>query len=222
MQNLLAKSVAVALLVGGFAVTGDLGVLAERGRRVLGAADVPGPREPGTDSRLPGAGLPVSDPAGGVSGRPFADGPPPRPEPADELGRPVPKPPAGGPERLAWSSLTTGSRVVIWLAGPSPACLVLDFVDPAAGEALLYEVATFSPSGQPLASRCPPRRVIAGRDAEGRPHADGLVRGGMLHVAPVAASGRGSGRWLGPLTAVELPGDAAPPAESLSPAPRNR
>ena len=40
MPNLLAKLTALGLIGGGFAATGDLGWIAERGMRVLDTADV--------------------------------------------------------------------------------------------------------------------------------------------------------------------------------------
>jgi len=183
MQNFFAKTVAVAMLVGGFGLTGDLGWIAERGSRVLGAADVPGGASP-----TPAPSPPAPSP----------------PAPAEPLGRPttLPKPPAGGPEQIAWTALDTGSRVVVWLAGPPHRCLVLDFVDPVSGEAVLYEVATVSPAGRPLATAGPPRRVIVGRDAAGRTHAEGIIRGGQLLVTPVGIGGPGAGQWLGPVAAL--------------------
>jgi hypothetical protein len=202
MQNFLAKAVAVGMLVGGFSLTGDLGWLAERGARVLGAADVPaGPSE-------------ARDQLGELAGSPPASGPtppsvfaPPAPAPPahdEPLSRPTAafKPPVGGPDRIAWTALDAGSRVVVWLAGPPHRCLVLDFVDPVRGEALLYEVATVSPVGRPLATAGPPRRVIVGRNEADRPHTDGIIRGGQFHVAPAGVAGPGNGQWLGPVAAL--------------------
>jgi hypothetical protein len=202
MQNFFAKAVAVGLLVGGFGLTGDLGWLAERGTRVLGAADVPaGPSQSPDQPGGPAASPPAIAPA------PPAVFAPPSPAalaPDGPLGRATAafKPPAGGPEQIAWKALDTGSRLVVWLAGPPHRCLVLDFVDPVSGEAVLYEVATVSPAGRPLATAGPPRRVIVGRDAEGRTHADGIIRGGQIHVAPVGIAGPVAGQWLGPVAAL--------------------
>jgi hypothetical protein len=207
MQNIFAKMVALAMLVGGFGLTGDLGWLAERGSRVLGAADVPAQADDQHGELVPSPPT-IAPPAPAVFAPPSPAtppaAPPPAPAPPEPLARPtaLPRPPAGGPAQIAWTALKTGSRVVVWLAGPPHRCLVLDFVDPVSGEAVLYEVATVSPAGRPLATAGPPRRVIVGRDAAGRTHADGIIRGGQLLVAPVGIGGPGAGQWLGPVAAL--------------------
>ncbi len=217
MQNFLAKSVALATLVGGFGLTGDLAWIAERGTRVLGAADVPEQCE-----------LPATAP-GGIEVHesprtPQTIGQPQAPQVAAPAAEPPPavrqtadlKPPTGGLGQLAWATLDPGSRVIVWLAGSPHRCLVLDFVDPATGEALLYEAATVSAEGRPLATAGPPQRVVVGRDSNGRPHAAAIIRGGLLHIAPVgvasqvvgrAASqkaGQAAGQWLGPIASLAL------------------
>jgi len=210
MQNIFAKMVALAMLVGGFGLTGDLGWLAERGSRVLGAADVPAGQSQADDQlgELVPPAPTIAPPAPAVFAPPTpatpSAAPPPALAPPEPLARPtaLPRPPAGGPAQIAWTALETGSRVVVWLAGPPHRCLVFDFVDPVSGEAVLYEVATVSPTGRPLATAGPPRRVIVGRDAAGRTHADGIIRGGQLLVAPVGIGGPGAGQWLGPVAAL--------------------
>ena len=214
MQNFFAKTVALAMLLGGFGLTGDLGWLAERGSRVLGAADVPAGQSQAPDQLGEPVAPPpaIAPPAPAMFAPPTpaaphaAAAPPPAPAAAEPLAQPtaLPKPPVGGPEQIAWTALDTGSRVVVWLAGPRNRCLVLDFVDPVSGEAVLYEVATVSPAGRPLATAGPPRRVIVGRDAGGRTHADGIIRGGQLLVAPVGIRGPGAGQWLGPVAALRF------------------
>lgn len=197
MRNFLATSVAVGMIAGGFGLTGDLGWIAEHGKRVLGAADVPAARE------QPDVAPPVR---GWLA--------PPRPEapPLDPTAAPPARqtagfrPPAGGPDQVPWAALAPGSRVVVWLAAAPFRCVVLDFVDPASGEALLYDVAAFSAEGRPVATAGPPRRVIVGRDPQGRPLATGIVRGGLLHVAAVGPAARSGGEWLGPVTALAVGG----------------
>jgi hypothetical protein len=44
--------------------------------------------------------------------------------------------------------------------------------------------------------------VIVGRDAAGRTHAEGIIRGGQLLVTPVGIGGPGTGQWLGPVAAL--------------------
>jgi hypothetical protein len=103
--------------------------------------------------------------------------------------------------KVSWSSLAAGDRVTVWLAGAGPRCLVLDVVDPAAGEALAYEAAAVTADGRPAAAATPPRRVVVGHP--GGPAA--ITKGGMLHLAPggIAAAGE-AGRWLGPVEVVTL------------------
>lgn len=206
MQNLFAKLTALALIGGGFAATGDLGWIAERGMRVLDAADVamPTARDEGTPPPGVGGEFAVS--------RPPAVTADPRPQPgaaaesnaSGAVAQAVPvrlEPPAGGPRQIAWSGLVAGDRIVVWLAAGETRCLVLDMVDPATGEALAYRAVAISPEGRPLAADGPPRRVVIGR----RAGEAGLTVGGMLSLASggIAAQGDG-GRWLGPIEALTI------------------
>lgn len=202
MPNIFAKAIALAVIAGGFALTGDLGWIASRGMRLLDAADVAAPSltdrqepvRPAAASPEPAAARPVPVPAPALG---------PRPQPIVLVDAEV-QPPAGGCEHVAWTALSPGDRVVVWFATRGQRCLVLDVVDPATGEALAYEVAAVSKDGQPLASAAPPRRVIVGRPADG-PAAVAISKGGMLHVAPAGIAAAGNeGRWLGPVEALDL------------------
>jgi hypothetical protein len=212
MQNFLAKAVAVAMLVGGFSLTGDLGWIAEKGQRIVGAADVPTGFDAGVafaPEACPTAPPPQTDDRQIMHVPTPTPEPPPAEAPSQPLGGPEPagaafKPPVGGPQEITWASLGTGSRVVVWLAGPPYRCLVLDFVDPVSGEALLYEVATVDSGGKPIATAGPPRRVIVGRDASGRPHDAGIIRGGSIQVAQAGVAAHAAGQWLGPIAALGL------------------
>ena len=108
MQNFLAKSVALATLVGGFGLTGDLAWIAERGTRVLGAADVPEQCE-----------LPATAPGGIVvheSPRsPQTIGQPQAPQVAAPAAAEVPADSAAVSTPLAASAFSTSAR---------PACAV--------------------------------------------------------------------------------------------------
>ena len=215
MHNLPAKALVIAIIGGGFMLTGDLGWLANRGMRVLDAADVALPSA--ADDRQPvqvpaAAAAPATSPATGAeSTRATPVSPVPEPAtPTDSVRAATPvavadfRPPVGGPDQIAWTMLRAGDRAVLWLAGRGPRCLVLDVVDPAAGEALAYEAATVSADGLPLAAAGPPGRVVIGRFS-GRQTATGIVRGGTIHLAPAGiASSRGEGRWLGPVEAIRL------------------
>lgn len=188
MDNLLSRAAVLALVAGGFAFTGDLGWIAGRGLRALDAVDVDPPTA--TAGTRPAG---VGRPSGAV---PPAPG---RRPPSVDAGIPCgdSRPPAGGRDELAWDSLHPGDRVVVWLSGPGPRCLALDVVDPAAGEALAYEVATVSVDGRPLAAASPPCRVFVARQP------GGLTKGGMLHLAPAGLAAAGSGaRRLGPIEAL--------------------
>jgi hypothetical protein len=208
MQNFFAKIVAVAMLVGGFFVTGDLGWIAEKGQRIVGAADVPAgfevvtvPSPPSPPPAVAQAQPEVASPSpAAVESVPDApiEREPSGPEPVGGSFRP----PAGGLSEVAWATLGTGSRIVVWIAGPPYRCLVLDFVDPSTGEALLYDVATVDELGKPLTTAGPPRRVIVGRDDAGRPRGTGLVRGGSIHIAQTGIAPHASGQWLGPVAAI--------------------
>lgn len=195
MPNLLAKLTALGLIGSGFAATGDLGWIAERGRRVLDAADVAAPSTRAQAEPQPGVkqdyALPPPAPVA-----PSAPALPARPAAPVAL-----HPPAGGPQQIAWAGIAAGDRIVVWLSAGGPRCLVLDVVDPATAEALAYDAAAVSPAGQPLMAAGPPRRVVVGR----RTGESGLAVGGMISLASagIAAHGEGS-RWLGPIEALLL------------------
>ena len=211
MPNLLAKLTALGLIGGGFAATGDLGWIAERGMRVLAAADVatPSAREeavPAADAG-PEFALPPPTPVA----PPTAPAPPPATSPvtpsppsqARAAAAPAPalQPPSGGPKQIAWAGIAAGDRIVVWLAAGGTRCLVLDMVDPATGEALAYDAAAVSPDGRPLMAAGPPRRVVVGR----RSGQSGLAVGGMISLAAAGIATQGeSGRWLGPIEALTL------------------
>lgn len=119
MQNLLGTGLAIGILVGGFAITGDLGRLAARGRRVIGATDVPA------------APLPFSAPP--ASSASFGSGPLP---PPPVVARP-PRP-AAGPERVEVASVRPGQRILVWLeAATEP--VSIDVVDPATAAVILHD-----------------------------------------------------------------------------------
>jgi len=220
MQNILPKATVLALIAGGFSLTGDLGWIADRGLRVLDAADVAMPAASGEPEAA--GSVPAADPVAVPRSLAAADPveppqpvPDPVPQPVQAAGPPpaypapsapahaaaqVPvKPPTGGAAEANWNRLQPGSRVTVWLAAPGPRCLVLDVVEPATGEALAYEAVGLSADGRPLAAATPPRRVIVGRP--GDPPA--IFKGGMLHLAPAGIATAGeAGRWLGPVEAL--------------------
>jgi hypothetical protein len=214
MPNLLAKLTALGLIGGGFAATGDLGWITERGMRVLAAADVATPSASEEAVPAADAGRDFALPSPAPAAAPTAAAPPaPVPSAASPISPAAPpvmarpaapaamQPPAGGPKQIAWAGIAPGDRLVVWLAAGGTRCLVLDVVDPATGEALAYDAAAVSPEGQPLMAAGPPRRVVVGR----RSGESGLTVGGMISLASAGIATQGDGgRWLGPIEALTL------------------
>ncbi|MFM9057600.1 MAG: hypothetical protein ACKOSQ_00465 [Planctomycetaceae bacterium] len=117
MQNLVGTLLAIGILAGGFAITGDLGRLAARGMRVIGATDVPTVAP--TPPRLAAAPAPS-----GV-------GPLPPPPVVAQPPRP-----AGGAERVELASARPGQRILVWI-GSAEQPLAVDVVDPTAAAVIL-------------------------------------------------------------------------------------
>lgn len=219
MQTFLAKCTALAVLLGGFAVTGDFSRLAARGTQLLNATAVP------TDGQIPG-NQPFSGPAWSAApvpaeptGQPAqatSDLPapptaePPAPavpvHPLDApLGRRVsqPAPPANAAEGIDLAALRAGDRLLVWIgrSAATSAVLAFDIVDPVAGEALehrhLFE--------DNAAVHAVPRRVqMAGESTR----AGLIMRGEMLRLLPLGiVHGGQSGQQpetLGPVWALQV------------------
>jgi hypothetical protein len=216
MSTILSRVAAVGIVAGGFALTGDLGRLAERGMRVLNASDVPAapavdpvPAEQAAAPTL--TAVPEATPPTPLAPRAAAPGDATRPSAPAPLVRSTDlRPPAGGPDEIAVRTLSSGSRVVIWLAVPRGAgpqafrCLVLDLVDPADAEALLYEAVSFTADGRPAAATSAPRRVrLSGEGA--------IRRGGHLGyrslgtaAVPDLADSRTPAESVGPIVAIDV------------------
>lgn len=176
MQTFLRRCTAVGIVLGGFALTGDLHWLAARGLQVLNSRTVPAEEAPAVPETT--AAAPI-DPSGTTAAR--------------QADMPEIRPPVGGPESADIRTLPAGGRLIVWVGGPRPddpglasRCLVCDIVDPAGGEALVYEVAAFAADGRPLATASPPRRLmVAGLQTEGfrltvAPANSQVARGGTL------------------------------------------
>lgn len=208
MQTFFAKCTALAVLLGGFFVTGDVTKLAEQGKKLLNATTVP---DTGLAEAMPPA---PAQPAAYPEPQPPAAAPAPVPEAATEpvphprapLGHRVtrPTPPARSPAALELASLRPGDRLLVWV-GRSPASaevVAYDIVDPAAGEALehrhLFEDET-------AAVHAVPRRVQLAGDSL---RAGWVTRGGMLRLLP-AGIVHGAGKaqqaeMLGPVWALQV------------------
>lgn len=190
MQNALGTCAILAVLAGGFSLTGDLGWLLRRGMRVIQATDVP----PAAPQPAVTASAPVAAPARTAA--------PPATSLPSAAARRLPP---GGPEAVDVSMLDPGTRIVVWLGSPGrsvsdPAkAIAFDVVDPAARETLMSEPQWQAHEGAAVAPD-PPRRVLI----RGSGLAGAIVRGGMVDVEPRGIAG-GSGRELvGPVIALDV------------------
>jgi len=218
MSSILSRFVAIGIIAGGFALTGDLGKLAKRGLDVVNSRDVPTatPEESGMSP----AATALADAATRdverivATAEAVANGSPAQtPAAGAPLGKAVIArdadfhPPQHGIDTIELSSLTAGNRIVVWLAMPRRSggrayrCLVFDVVDPAAGEALAYEAVSFATDGSPQATAVPPRRVRL----QGDGHGGAVAKSGLIDVQRrgVAADGVGH-ETIGPVAALDL------------------
>jgi hypothetical protein len=214
MQTFLAKCTALAVLLGGFFVTGDVAKLAEQGKKLLNATTVPeaGLAEAGlAEAGLAEAGLaealpPEAQPPAAAPAPDAVSTAEPAPHPRAPLGHRVtrPAPPANAPAALELASLRPGDRLLVWI-GRSPSSAVVmayDIVDPVVGEALehrhLFEDET-------AAVHAVPRRVQLAGDSL---RAGWITRGGMLRLLPAGiVHGAGAAQQpetLGPMWAMQV------------------
>lgn len=144
MQSFLAKCAAIGIVAGGFAVTGDLARLADRGRQLIDATGVPTDRSTASEpSAAPQAAAATSAVLPSIATAPSRPAPSPQPTapastatvavspaptekpwrlpgdaPADApVGRPVspPKPASGGVDHVEVQRLPAGARVLVWV-----------------------------------------------------------------------------------------------------------
>jgi len=220
MQSFLAKLAALALVAGGFAVTGDLGRLLDRGRRVIEgrgrvAAAPPQAAAGAAEPSRTAAPAPATAPAVGPGPlAPFLPAEPLAPRPRDPaadapVGRrvAVPPPPATGPAAVDPRQLIAGARVLVWVrqlgrpAGASHDLVALDIVDPASAEALLHRHAALALDGRTRVEAAPRRVVI------GVPGAARIARGEPLRLTPLhGVNGPGQSETLGSVAAIEIAG----------------
>jgi hypothetical protein len=217
MQSFLAKCAVLGIVAGGFTLTGDLGRLADRGRRLVDATGVPTDGSPGhaepaaaavtPAGAAPSAAAPTPAPVPAVRAQPQAR-PLPGDAPADApIGRPVPPlPSSGGVAAVDLRQIAPGSRVLVWVRRPGAAALghgdreliALDVIDPSTGEALEHRPAAV---GDRSPSHAVPRRVAVAADQPGR-----IARGDTLRLAPVrGVNGTGSVEEIGRVLAIDLP-----------------
>jgi len=215
MQSFLAKVVALAFVAGGFALTGDLGRLLDRGRRVIEgrtdaaapAADVAASQSEASAATPPAttattvpstAAVPTAETSPARPRMPAADAP---------VGRrvAVPPPPATGPTSVDPRQLAVGARVLVWVrhagrpAGAAHDLVALDIVDPGSAEALLHRHAALVLDGRERVEAAP-RRVVIGASA-----AAGIARGEPLRITPLhGVNGPGVPETLGVVAAIEV------------------
>lgn len=201
MQSLLSKLAAFGVIVGGFAATGDLRRLADRGTRLVNATGVPVEAE----AALPPPAA-ESQPSHTIQAAPVippVQPAPPAPAEARDapVGHPVsaPRLPVSTLESLDLRTLAPGKRLAVWVGTPA-ALVAFDIVDPASSEVLEQQLA--QAGGAPHAI---PRRIRLEGDGA-RPQQ--ILRGGTLRLSPLGvaygASPVGPTETLGPIRAIEV------------------
>jgi hypothetical protein len=210
MQSFLAKCAALGIVAGGFTLTGDVGRLADRGRRLLDARTVPSetPADQATgadEAKIQANAAPQAAPAPAPARTPpsvplLLDAP---------IGRAVaiPPPPAKGPDSIDLRQVPAGSRVLVWVRRPgstgrsrSTDLIALDLIDPNTGEALEHRHAAMTHGSEGTTVHAAPRRVVITRDAMNK-----IAKGAMLRIAPLhGVNGLGSEEAIGTVLAVEV------------------
>lgn len=193
MHNLLPKMLALILVAGGFAATGDLAWMTGLGMRLVNARTIPSEERPAVTGSATASALPAmpTAPSPPAFAAPASVGPGPRATAA-------PVPPVGGPDTLALDTLSPGDRLIVWLGNPAAATanrpwVAFDLIDPVRLEALAQD-----------ASRSPRRirlRVLGGRGS-----AATLTKGLSLRTTPIGiahdtAQADTDGETIGPITA---------------------
>lgn len=222
MQSLIARCFALALIAGGFALTGDIPRLIERGRRVIEGRSTRTKAPATADDEQPtpfaeppesaaAAVTPGPAPAAAAEAQPVAAAPSPParsrdPSAGDPVGRRValPSPPADGPSSVEPRALAVGDRVLVWLkpevrANRGGDLIALDIIEPGSAEALFHRHAAlaYADKGGVQAA---PRRVVIGTGSAAR-----ISRGERLRIAPVrGVNGRGGHEDLGAVAAVDV------------------
>lgn len=209
MQSFLAKCAALGIVAGGFTLTGDVGRLADRGRRLMDARTVPsetptdqptGGHEATIQSTAVPQAAPTPAPARALPSVPLFDAP---------MGRvvAVPPPPAKGPDSIDLRQVPAGSRMLVWVRRPgstgrsrSTDLIALDLIDPNTGEALEHRHAAMTHGSEGTTVHAAPRRVVITRDATNT-----IAKGAMLRIAPLhGVIGLGSEEAIGTVLAVEV------------------
>ena len=209
MQSFLVKCAALGIVAGGFTLTGDVGRLADRGRRLLDARTVPaetpadqttGGHEATIQSTAAPQAAPAPAPTPALPSVPLLDAP---------MGRAVavPPPPAKGPDSIDLRQVPAGSRVLVWVRRPgstgrsrSTDLIALDLIDPNTGEALEHRHAAMTHGSEGTTVHAAPRRVVITRDATNK-----IAKGAMLRITPLhGVIGLGSEEPIGTVLAVDV------------------
>lgn len=191
MRTFLAKCSAVALIAGGFALTGDAGRLLARGRGVIDATTIPQAAAPPAPAPPVASDAPAGAEAESAATPPVqpatapasaASAPVSPPPPDAPIGSPAPRfvPGGAGQTSVNVTALSPGDRILVWIARGAArdtvAPLAFDVVDPATGDAIELRHASGDDRLSPLAPR---RRV----------RLEGSVRQGLFAGSRSAPAG---------------------------------
>ena len=189
MHNLVPKMLALILVAGGFAATGDLAWITGLGLRLANARTVPSEEPPAATAVAPALPAPPTAPSPPA----FAHRSPSPPVTFFA----APTPPVAGPDVLALDTLSPGDRLVVWLgsslATSDRTWVAFDLIDPVRLEAIAQ-----GSFGSPRRVRL---RVVGGRGS-----AATLAKGLSLLATPIgiahdAAQGDQGGETIGPVAA---------------------
>lgn len=191
MQNLLPKTLALLLMTGGFAATGDLAWVTGLGVRLVNARTIPTEDRP--QQAAPEAPLPPMPAA-----HPLPSAAPALAPATNAAVFRDPLPPATCSPQIQLDSLSPGDRLIVWLAAPAVATaqqpwIAFDLIDPVRLEAIAHGGST-SPRRVRL-------RVLAGRGT-----GTVLAKGSSLLVTPIGIAHAPSavaadGEVVGPIAA---------------------
>lgn len=180
LRTFLAKVCVLAMIAGGFAVTGDVGRLLARGRGVIDATTVPRHADDPPEDRPDGEFLPPEPPAPAPrtpAGSPQPASPSPEYRVVDAptatgstvlphdapvgLVAPAQPPPSQGLSRIEVGTLSPGDRIVIWVGkgargARTTETIAFDVVDPAAAEVIEIR---HLPGDVSVGSHAPHRRM---------------------------------------------------------------
>jgi len=234
MQSFLAKCVALGIVAGGFTLTGDVGRVAERGRRLLDARTVPSetPAEPMTDGDN-AAARGIDSRHAATPAPPEAPQPPAPPLaqpttatqpvvaaaarampsvrlPDAPIGRPVamPTPPANGPDWIDLRRVPAGSRVLVWVrrSGTAGRARAMDLIALDLIDPKSGEALEHRHAAMTHGSEGTTVHAAPRRVVITRDATGRIAKGGLLQLAPLhGVSGLGPEEAIGTVLAIDVP-----------------